>query len=104
MTPEPTQGTCDRCFRLHLLADLASHDGDWLCPDCAGRVGWVVAPGDPSELARLRAVECAAREWHAAYRAEQAARVGDVFRKDRLLPPGSSGVALVKLAQLLEDA
>jgi hypothetical protein len=96
---EPTQGTCDQCHRLHLLVDLVRHDDDLLCPDC---LSLVVAPGDPSELARLRAIESAARAWHCAHPAEQASREGDVYAKPRLLPPGEPGVALARLAELLD--
>jgi hypothetical protein len=99
-----TQGTCDRCHRLHLLGDLVQHDDDLLCPDCRGHVSLVVAPGDPSELARLHAIEAAARQWYCAHQAEAAAQIGDPYRKDRLLPPGEPGIALVRLAGLLEDA
>ncbi len=104
MTTEPTQGTCDRCYRLHLLADLARHDDDLLCPACSGHVSLVVAPGDPSELARLYAIVAAAQAWFAAHQAEAVARSGDPYRKERLLPPGEPGIALVRLAALLEDA
>jgi hypothetical protein len=61
MESEPTQGTCDRCYRLHLLADLIRHDDDLLCPDCRGYVSLVVARGDPAEFSRLLAIEAAAR-------------------------------------------
>jgi hypothetical protein len=102
---EPTQGTCDRCYRVHLLADLIRHDDDLLCPDCRGHVSLVIAPGDPSELARLHAIEAAAQAWHRAHRAEQAALQQDSpYRRDRLLPPGEPGIALVRLAALLADA
>ena len=43
MESEPTQGTCDQCYRLHLLADLIRHDDDLLYPDCRGYVSLVVA-------------------------------------------------------------
>jgi hypothetical protein len=60
LATEPTQGTCDACHRLHLLADLIRHDDDLLCPDCRGHVSLVVAPGNPAELSRLHAIEVAA--------------------------------------------
>ena len=101
MTTEPTQGSCDRCYRLHLLADLIRHDDDLLCPDCSGHVTLVVSPGDPSELARLYAIEAVARQWYATYRAEAVAQVGDVFKRERLLPIGQ-GDALRRLAELLD--
>jgi hypothetical protein len=75
-TSEPTQGTCDECHRLHLLND-------------------VVRPGDPSEMARQRAIEAAARQWFEAH----LAHVAD--QRDRLSPVGEQAMALRRLAQLL---
>lgn len=66
MESEPTQGTCDQCYRLHLLADLIRHDDDLLYPDCRGYVSLVVARGDPAEFSRLLAIEAAARAGSAA--------------------------------------
>jgi hypothetical protein len=93
--PTPTQGCCDQCHRLHLLDDPIQADGDWLCSRCSGHVSLIVMPGDPSEMARLRAIEAAARQWFTAHHAH----VAD--QRDRMSPVGEPATALRRLAELL---
>jgi hypothetical protein len=57
-----------------------------------------------SELARLYGIVGAAQAWFAAHQAEAALQQDSPYRRDRRLPPGEPGVALVRLAALLADA
>ena len=97
------QAVCDQCLRLHCARELVQIDGEpyQACPTCAGSLAPVPEPLT-GELQRLFRIEGAAKRWFEAYRAEQAAQVGDTFGRERLLPCGQAG-ALLELAELLSD-
>jgi hypothetical protein len=99
------QAVCDQCFRLHCVRELVQIDGELhqSCPVCLSALAPLPQPLT-AELQRLFQIEGAAKRWLVAHRAEEAARAGNVFRRERLLPPGRPGIALAELAELLADA
>jgi hypothetical protein len=101
----PILAICDQCFHVHPVGELVQLDGEpvMTCPQCRGAMAPIPTPLR-SELARLYGIVGAARAWFAAHQAEEAVRADSPYRRDRLLPPGEPGIALVRLAELLADA
>jgi hypothetical protein len=99
------QVVCGECGTAHLVEEAVLVDGEpeQSCPICRG-IPVPLATPLRGELLRLYAIEAAAREWHRAHQAEAAVQQDSPYRRDRLLPRGEPGVALVRLAALLADA